>query len=75
MKNYIYSERVNLFEPNVYIQFLVQILGKPSPDYLASAVKTAFTLNEATMSRIVLEKNGEAFYIWLATASQSFIFF
>jgi len=62
MKNYIYSERVDLFEPNVYIHFLVQILGEPSPDCLASAVKTAFTLNEATMSRIVLEKNGEAFY-------------
>ncbi len=34
MKNYISSERVNLFEPNVYIQFLVKILGAPAVDNL-----------------------------------------
>lgn len=62
MKNYICSERVDLFEPNIYIQFLVQITGNPTSDVLVSAVKSAFAANEATMSRIVLDKNGDAFY-------------
>lgn len=62
MKNHILSERVNLFEPNVYIQFLVQIGGKVSPEALKNAVETAYTVNEATMSRIVLGENGEVYY-------------
>lgn len=62
MKHYIYSERADLFEPNIYIQFLVQISGDFSPDDLISAVKTAFKANEVTMSRIVLEKTGTAYY-------------
>lgn len=62
MNNYIYSERVDLFEPNVYIQYLVQVTGNPDPDALVSAVKAAFISNESTMSRIVLNKDGSAFY-------------
>ena len=62
MKNYIYSERVDIFEPNIYIQLLVQISRKISMDDLVFAVKSAFTANEATMSKIVLEKHGVAFY-------------
>ncbi len=61
MKNYIYSERADLFEPNIYIEFLVQITGNPSTDQLICAVKKAFLANEATMSKIVLEK-GNACY-------------
>jgi hypothetical protein len=53
---------MDLFEPNIYIQFLVQITGNPTSDALVSAIKTAFTANEATMSRIVQNKNGDAFY-------------
>lgn len=62
MKNSICSERVNLFEPNVSIAFLVEITGKPSADDVVSAVKSAFAANEATLSRVVLEKDGMAFY-------------
>lgn len=62
MKNHIYSERVDLFEPNIYIGYLVQITGNPSLDVLVSAVKTAFAANEATMSRIVYNRNGDAYY-------------
>lgn len=62
MKNLIYSERVNLFDPNIYIQFLVQIAGEISIDDLVLAVKSAFAANEATLSKIVLEHNGTAFY-------------
>jgi hypothetical protein len=62
MKNCISSERANLFEPNVYIQLFAQISGNPAADDLIQAVKTAFLNNEATMSKIVLTKDGTAFY-------------
>lgn len=62
MKNYISSERQYLFEPNVYIEFLVQISGDPEPEDLVFAVKAAFSNNESTMSRIFLDKDGTAFY-------------
>ena len=62
MRNCICSERVNLFEPNVAIVFLVEIEGKPSEDDAVSAIKSAYATNEATLSKIMLEKNGMAFY-------------
>ncbi len=66
MKHRIYSERTNLLEPNIYIQFLVQITGNPALDDLVSAIRTAFSANEATMSRIVYDKNGDACYEQMA---------
>lgn len=62
MRNYILTERVNLFEPNVYIKFIVEIKGITEPEKLEEAVKKAFTVNEAAMSKIVLEKSGAAYY-------------
>lgn len=65
MKKYILSERVNLFEPNVYIQLLVQLKGPAAgsdADKLADAVKKAYMVNESTMSKIVLKENGDAYY-------------
>lgn len=62
MRNYILTERVNLFEPNVYIKFIVKIKGITKPEKLADAVKKAFTVNEAAMSKIVLEESGAAYY-------------
>jgi hypothetical protein len=62
MKHCIYSERTDLLEPNIYIQFLVQITGNPALEDLVSAVKAAFSANEATMSRIAYDKNGDAYY-------------
>ena len=62
MRNCICSERVNLFEPNVSIAFLVEIAGKPSADDVVLAVKSAFAANEATLSRIALKEDGMAFY-------------
>lgn len=65
MKKYILSERVNLFEPNDYIQLLVQFKS-PAASFdagkLADAVKRAYMFNESTMSKIVLEENGAAYY-------------
>lgn len=65
MKKYILSERVNLFEPNDYIQLLVQFKSpavSSDAGKLADAVKRAYMFNESTMSKIVLEENGDAYY-------------
>lgn len=68
MKNYISSERVDLFEPNIYIHFFVQITGNPPVDEMLSAVKSAFAANEAAGSRIILKKDGTAFYEKMETS-------
>lgn len=62
MGKHIETERANLFEPNVYITMVVKIEGTISAEELHRAVETAYTANEATMSRIVLDENGEAYY-------------
>lgn len=67
MKNLLYSERADLFDPNNYIQLLATVTGNPSPDALRAAVETAFLANEAAMSRIVLAEDGTAFYEKLNT--------
>lgn len=62
MKNYICSERADLFEPNIYINFRVQLVGDPKTEDVEAAVKAAFAANEATMSKVVLLRTGEAYY-------------
>ncbi len=62
MKKYIASERTNLFEPNVYISFAVKFTGKITAENVKKAIELAYAANEATMSRIVLGKNGRAYY-------------
>lgn len=62
MKKYIRSERANLFEPNVYISMIVKLSGEISKEEIQHAVEKAYEANEATMSRIVLEDNGDAYY-------------
>lgn len=59
--NKIITERVNLFEPNVYISMCIKLVGKINTKELTIAIKEAFKANEATMSKIVLN-NSEAFY-------------
>lgn len=61
MKNNIVSERVNLFEPNVYITMVVNIEGSIDEREIICAVNNAYTQNETTMSKIVLD-NGQAYY-------------
>lgn len=58
----ILTERPNLFEPNDYITFCVRISGKLCAEDLVYAVKSAYEANESTMSRIVLQSDGRAFY-------------
>lgn len=62
MEKYIDTERVDLFEPNIYIQFQVQIMGSPLPDALVTAIKKAFLANEVTMSKIEFDELGNAYY-------------
>ncbi len=50
-----------LFEPNIYISFIVTLKGDLSAEKIEAAVKKAYTQNETTMSRLVLEK-GEAYF-------------
>lgn len=62
MRKYIRTERANLFEPDVYISMVVKIAGNVSKEAMRNAVESAYEANEATMSRIVLEDSGEAYY-------------
>lgn len=62
MKKYIRAERANLFEPNVYISMIVKIEGVVTKEDIRKAVERAYKANEATMSKIVLEDNGNAYY-------------
>ncbi len=57
----IITERPNLFEPNVYITMCVEIAGNICPHKLAAAIREAYKVNEAAMSKIVLEQ-GTAYY-------------
>jgi len=61
MKTYLVTERTNLFEPNVSVQFLIKIGGAPEVEKVIRAVQAAFAANEAACSKIVLEQ-GTAFY-------------
>ncbi len=62
MNKLLCTERLDLFEPNIYIGFLVQLTGSAAPDAVVSAVKTAFAANEAILSKVVLNANGDAYY-------------
>lgn len=61
-ENFIYTEREELFDPNIYIGIYAKVTGNPQTDELVRAVKTAFCANESTMSKIVLDEDGSARY-------------
>lgn len=58
----IVTERPNLFEPNDLIVFYAELGGAIPADNFTDAIKAAYAANEATMSKIVLETNGAAYY-------------
>lgn len=62
LKKYISSERANLFEPNVYIAMIVKISGCIPEAEAEQVVKNAYRANESTMSKIVLDEDGSAWY-------------
>ena len=73
MKKYIRSERANLFEPNVYISMIVKLSGDLQSEEIEQAVYKAYEANEATMSKIVLEENGNAYYEKMESTGCKFI--
>lgn len=73
MKKYIRSERANLFEPNVYISLVIRIKGTISKEDVQHAVEEAYKANEATMSKIVLEENGDAYYQEMSSTGCKFL--
>lgn len=62
MINRISAERNDLFEPNIYISIMFDIIGNVIPDKLISAINETFSLFETTMSQIILLPDGEACY-------------
>ena len=74
MKQYITSERPNLFEPNVYIAMVAKIQGSIPAEKAAEAVRAAYAANESTMSKIVLAENGNAYFERLEESGCSFSF-
>lgn len=62
MKNYISSEVSDIFEPNIYISFVCTLNGNISKEALYKAIECAYKNNQTTMSKIVLEQSGKAFY-------------
>lgn len=62
MKNFIITERVNLFEPNDAIAMKFTILRQVEEHQITAAFNTAVKANETLNSKIVLSENGDAWY-------------
>lgn len=62
MKKYIAIERVDLFEPNAAIAMVFTISGDISEEKLRNAFLVAMQANETLQSRIVMDKDGAAWY-------------
>ncbi|MCM1258861.1 MAG: hypothetical protein NC307_13535 [Roseburia sp.] len=58
----IRTQRPNLFEPNDYITFYLELDGTVSANALADAIRAAYNANQSTVSKIVLTSEGTAFY-------------
>lgn len=61
MKQYITSEREELFEPNMAIGMVVSLTGNASEEQLRNAIVAAMQANEVFYTKIKLE-DGEAWY-------------
>ena len=61
--NRITAERADLFDPNIYITMLFDIIGRADTGALVAAIYRAYTGFEATMSGIALMPDGEAGYV------------
>lgn len=62
MKHYILSERANLFDPNIIINFVFEITGNPSVLKLERSIMQAYSVNETIMSKVIMDSNGKAAY-------------
>ena len=62
MINKIATERGDLFDPNIYINIIFDIIGGIDSEELIAAINKAFNGYEATMSKVVLSPEGDAYY-------------
>lgn len=62
VKKFIITERTNLFEPNDAIAMKFTILGQVDANWIIAAFNAAVKSNETLNSKIVLSKNGDAWY-------------
>lgn len=54
-------ERYFLFEPNVYMNIIFTVDGGASPEKIMEAVRKAYTQNQTTMSKAVLDEKGNLY--------------
>ncbi len=54
-------ERTFLFDPNIYMSMVVTIEGDINKEELCEAVKKAYTQNQMTMSKAVLDEQGNLY--------------
>lgn len=66
------TERPNLFEPNVYINFYVELSGIFNAVDLENAVKSAYSANESTMSKVDLRSDGAAITYFIESIIQHY---
>lgn len=60
-RNELILERTFLFEPNIYMTIIVTIEGDISEEEICEAVKKAYTQNQTTMSKVVLDEQGKVY--------------
>ena len=72
MRYRIGTERENLFDVNMVIAMCVNIEGKPDPDKLENAFRRAISAYEILNSKVVIEENGDAFYVECDKPESSF---
>ena len=71
MKHEIIYERSELFDVNMVITIIIDILGKMSETELNEAFQKAIRVNEILLSKIVIENDGRAFYVDNASPKSS----
>ncbi len=54
-------ERTFIFDPNVYMTIVVTIDGDVNEEEICEAVRKAYTQNQTTMSKIVLDEQGKLY--------------
>jgi len=54
-------ERTFIFDPNIYMTIVVTIDGDVNEEEICEAVKKAYTQNQTTMSKIVLDEQGKLY--------------
>ena len=54
-------ERSFLFDPNIYMTVVVTIEGEVGEEEICEAVKKAYTQNQTTMSKVVLDEQGKVY--------------